>query len=58
MYLPYTKCCAANLYPTGTLIQEEALLMKEKMIETIPELDRFHASNGWLDNNRYIREDQ
>ena len=31
MYLWYAKCCAANLYPTGALIQEEALLMKEKM---------------------------
>ena len=34
MYLWYTKCCAANLYPTGALIQDEAFLMKEKMIET------------------------
>ena len=34
MYLWYKKCCAANLYPTGALIQEGALLMKEKMIET------------------------
>ena len=48
MYLWYIKCCAANLYPTGALIKEEALLMKEKMIESNPELDRFHASNGWL----------
>ena len=48
MYLWYTKCCAADLYPTGALIQEEALLIKEKIIETNPELDRFHASNGWL----------
>ena len=31
MYLRYAKCCAANLCPTGALIQEEALLMKEKM---------------------------
>ena len=48
MYLWYTKCCAANLYPAQAFIQEEALLMKEKMIETNPELDGFHASNGWL----------
>ena len=48
MYLQYTKCCATNLYPTEALIQEEALLMKERMIETNPELDGFHASNGWL----------
>ena len=49
MYLWYTKCCAADLYPTGALIQEEALLIKEKIIETNPELDGFHASNGWLE---------
>ena len=29
MHLWYIKCCAANLYPTGALIQVEALLMKE-----------------------------
>ena len=34
MYLWYKKCCAANLCPTGALIQEGALLMKEKMTET------------------------
>ena len=49
MCLWYIKCCAANLYPTGALIQEETLLMKEKIIKTKPELDRFHASNGWLE---------
>ena len=49
MYLWYTKCCAANLCPTGTLIQEETLLMKEKIIKTKPELDEFYASNGWLE---------
>ena len=38
MYLWYTKCCAANLYPTGALIQEEALLMKKKIIETNSDL--------------------
>ena len=50
MYLWYTKCCAANLYPTGALKQEEAILIKEKMIETNPELDRSHAFNGWLES--------
>ena len=50
VYLWYTKCC--NLYPTGALIREEALLMKEKMIETNPELDGFHASNGWLESSK------
>ena len=38
MYLWYTKCYAANLYPAGALIQEEALLMKKKIIETNPDL--------------------
>ena len=46
MYLWYTKCCADNFYLTGALIQEEALLIKEKMIETNPELDGFNSSNG------------
>ena len=50
VYLWYTKCY--NLYPTGALIREEALLMKEKMIETNPELDGFHASNGWLESSK------
>ena len=50
IYLWYTKCCAANLYPTGGLMQEEALLIKEKMIGTNPELDGFHASNEWLES--------
>ena len=50
MYLWNTKCCAANLYVTGALIQEEALLKKEKVIETNPELDGFHASNRWLES--------
>ena len=45
MYLWYIKCCTSSLYPTRGLIQEEALLMKEKMIETNPELDEFRASN-------------
>ena len=48
MYLWYTKCFTASLYPASALIQEKALLMKEKMIETNPELDRFHTFNGWL----------
>ena len=50
MYLWYTKCCAPNLYTAEALIQEEALLMKEKMIETNPELDGSHTSNGSLES--------
>ena len=49
MYLWYTKCCAANLYPTGALIQEVALQMKV-MVEAVPELDRFHTIDGWLES--------
>ena len=48
MHLWYTKCCAANLYPTGALIQEEALQINERIVEAVPELNRFHASSGWL----------
>ena len=50
MYLQYTSCCPANLYPSGALIQEEALQMKQRMGEAVPELDKFHASDGWLES--------
>lgn len=50
MYLWYIKCCAANLYPTSALIQEEVLQMKERMVEAVPELDRFHVANAWLES--------
>ena len=42
--------CSRFLYPTGAFKQEEALLMKEKMIKTNRELDGFHCSNGWLES--------
>ena len=38
--------CGTQKAISGALIQEEALSMKENMIETNPELDGFHASNG------------
>ena len=44
-----TKCCAANLYPTGALIRE-VLQMKERVVEAVPELDGFLASIGWLES--------
>ena len=50
MYLQYTSCCPANLYPSGALIQEEALQMKQRMGEAVPELDKFDASDGWLES--------
>ena len=52
MYLSYTKCCGANLYPTGALIQVEALKIKERMVEAVEELDGFHTSNRWLESFR------
>ena len=50
MYLWYTNCCAANLYPTGVFKQEKGLQMKERMVEAVPELYGFCASNGWLES--------
>ena len=29
----------------GTLIKDEALQMKERMVEAVPDLDGFHVSN-------------
>ena len=50
VYFWYTKCCAANLYLAGALIQEEACQMKKRIVEAVPELDRFHASNEWFES--------
>ena len=48
MYLWYTKYCAANMYPTGALMQEEALLMKEKMMKQTLSLTDFMPLTGGL----------
>ena len=50
MYLWSKKCCASYLYHIGALIQEEALLKAEKIIETNPELNGFHVSNRWFES--------
>ena len=42
-------CGRKNLYTTGALIQEEALQMKERMVEGVREFDGLHASNGLLE---------
>ena len=42
--------CSRFVYPTGAFKQEEALLMKEKIIKTNRELDGFYGSNGWLES--------
>ena len=38
------------MYPTGALIQEEALQMKERMVEAVPNLEQFYPLNGWLES--------
>ena len=40
------------MYPTGALIQEEALQMKERMVESVPDLDQFHLGIGDLSHSR------
>ena len=50
IYLWYTKCYAVSMYPTGALVQEEALQMKERMVEAVPNLDQFYPLNGCLES--------
>ena len=50
IYFWLKQCCAVNLYPISALIQEEALQIKERMVEAAPELDGFLSSNGWLES--------
>ena len=41
------KCFAAGIYPFGSMLQEEALKIKESLNDS--SLDSFTASNGWLE---------
>ena len=41
------KCCAAGIYPFDSMLQEEALKIKESLNDS--SLDSFTASNGWLE---------
>ena len=44
LYKWYKRCTAANIYPDGALLQEEALIIKNALWKD--ELDDFNASNG------------
>ena len=45
-YKWYGKCCAAGIYPFESMLQEEALKIKESLKDG--SLDSFTAPNGWL----------
>ena len=47
LYKWYGKCCAAGIYPFGSMLQEEALEIKDSLSDS--SLDSFTASNGWLE---------
>ena len=47
LYKWHGKCCAAGIYPFGSMLQEEALKIKESLNDS--SLDSFTASNGWLE---------
>ena len=47
LYKWYGKCCAAGIYPFRSMLQEEALKIKESLKDS--SLDSFTASNGWLE---------
>ena len=47
LYKWYGKCCAAGIYSIGSMLQEEALKIKESLNDS--SLDSFTASNGWLE---------
>lgn len=44
----YGKCTAANVYPDGSLLQEEAMEIKKRLNDQ--QLSDFKASNGWLES--------
>ena len=47
LYEWFKKCCAANIYPDGPMLQEEAMEIK-KCLDRV-EFKNFTASNGWLE---------
>ena len=42
------KCTSAKVYPDGSLLQEEAMVIKRRLGKG--EFAGFTASNGWLDS--------
>ena len=47
LYKWYGKCCAAGIYPFGSMLQGEVLKIKESLKDS--SLDSFTGSNGWLE---------
>ena len=47
LYELFKKCCAANIYPDGPMLKEEAMEVK-KCCDKV-EFKTFTASNGWLE---------
>ena len=47
LYKWYGKCCAAGIYPFGSLLQKEALKIEESLKDS--SLDSFAAFKGWLE---------
>ena len=47
LYEWFKKCCAANIYPDGPMLKEEAMEIK-KCFDKV-EFKIFTASNGWLE---------
>ena len=47
LYKWYGKYCATGIYPFGSMLQEEALKIKEGLNDN--SLDSFTGSSGWLE---------
>ena len=47
LYEWYKRCCASNIFPSGVMLKEEAMALKEKLQNS--DYDSFQASDGWLD---------
>ena len=43
----FKKCCAANIYPDGSMLKEEAMEIKKCLGKV--KFKRFSASNSWLE---------
>ena len=50
LYRWYKKCDASGIFPSGAMLQEEAMLIKEALGDE--ELSGFTATNGWLEKFR------
>ena len=50
LYKWFKKCCAANIYPDGSMLKEEA--MEIKKVPRQIRVKNFTASNGWLEKSK------